>query len=483
MDNIHGGDTARRENLQVTWKKRKKRLTFSRSRVIMRVSHRLSFTGLKLKEIHYERSPETNVKLGGGGYLGNPAFTLVELLVVIAIIGMLIALLLPAVQAAREAARRMQCTNHIKQLSLSLHNYHDAHACFPALSDWKVSEPVADYIPVNDRDNTTEPYPNTTWSAVYRLMPYFEQQARHDDINTNGPPFPWTTTWTDADGIARTYTGAGTGFVDRMTPLLCPSDSNSTLHQYAAHNYMLSIGDCLWNPNQMRSYHSDANSRTVFMRSTSRRVGVASDPRDFGFITDGTSNTIAVSEAIVSSEADSRMIRGGVASIVDLDNREAPGGTPAKCSLSVLTAGDRTVFADDVVVHTDNPDEINATIRGGRFWDGRPRYSAFSTVMPPNSPACQHPNAFDDAYVHMLPPQSNHTGGVNAGMFDGSVRFVSDSINALTSNLVYDTGANAGQPREAAQVPDSSRGISDGRSDFGVWGALGSPQGGESASL
>jgi prepilin-type processing-associated H-X9-DG protein len=301
-------------------------------------------------------------------------------------------------------------------------------------------------------------------------MPYFEQQARHDDINSNGPPYPWTVTWTDSEGNDRTYRG----FEERIAPLLCPSEGNSRSHQYATHNYMLSIGDHMWDPNAGGGpgAYDGAPGRSVFVRSNARTISASSDPRGFDFVSDGTSNTIAVSEAIISPEPASRMVKGGIASLINLDNRTG-GGTAAKCSISALTAGNRTEFAAAVVVFPDNPDEINATIRGGRFWDGRPRYSAFSTVMPPNSPACQHTNAYDDAYVHMLPPQSNHTGGVNAGMFDGSVRFISDSINALRSNI---TDPDTGTPREAAQVNESW-------SEFGVWGALGSPQGGESTSL
>jgi len=103
-------------------------------------------------------SKHKNLRIGGSK-LG---FTLVELLVVIAIIGILIALLLPAVQAAREAARRMQCTNNLKQIALALHNYHDARRSFPAVAG---DGGVNNAIPV--------------WVSIFvRLLPYIEQTAR-----------------------------------------------------------------------------------------------------------------------------------------------------------------------------------------------------------------------------------------------------------------------------------------------------------------
>jgi len=108
-------------------------------------------------ERNWGRPWKKNVKRGGGGYLGKPAFTLVELLVVIAIIGMLIALLLPAVQAAREAARRMQCTNHMKQIGLAIHNFHDVRDGLPPFA-------IAFY-----RQST-----NTF------LLPFIEQQSLYD---------------------------------------------------------------------------------------------------------------------------------------------------------------------------------------------------------------------------------------------------------------------------------------------------------------
>jgi len=344
---------------------------------------------------------------------------------------MLIALLLPAVQAAREAARRMSCTNQVKQLSLALHNHHDVHNYFPALLNVKVADTSSD--------------PNSDWSTAYILLPFYEQQARFDAINTDASAQVWV-------GIP--------SLEALISALLCPSDSNGRGLDYAPTNYMFSIGDAMWNPN---ATGTDSTNRTVFEKINARRP----NQRGFGFITDGTSNTVAVSEVIISQGARSRLVKGGVAAVSGLDNRSG-GGTAAKCSFSALTAaGDRTVFASSVNVHADFPDEPNTTIRGGRFWDGRPRYSAFSTVMPPNSPACQEPNAnLGSSDVHMLPPQSNHPGGVSVGLFDGSVRFVTDTINALTPGL----------PHEAAQV-------TEGRSEFGVWGALGSPRGGESATL
>ena len=367
------------------------------------------------------------VKKNTSGLLG---FTLVELLVVIAIIGMLIALLLPAVQAAREAARRMTCSNHVKQLSLALHTYHDANKNLPGLGNLRVG------------GNAT---PN--WSVIYSLLPYFEQQARYDDINTNASN--------------NSYDGRPC-LEAKIASLLCPSEGNGKSLQYAGTNYAASIGDCMWNPNDNKS---NAEYRTVFERINPNNPR---SRRDLGFITDGTSNTAAISEAIISDSPASRSVKGGIAAVAGVDNRTG-GGTAAKCSFSALTSGDRTVFATSVTVHAIFPNEPNASYRGGRFWDGRPRYSAFSTVMPPNSPACQQPTGDDlnpaNPTVSMLPPQSNHSGGVNVGMFDGSVRFVPDSVNALTSGL----------SGEAAQV-------TSGRSEFGVWGAMGSPRGGESVS-
>lgn len=132
-------------------------------------------------------------------------FTLVELLVVVTIIGLLIALLLPAVQAAREAARRIQCANHFKQVGLGMQNYHAAHQCFPpGMIVWDSRWPA-------DGSCGSKPsteYQGFGWSAL--TLPYLEQQALFNAINFNG--------WWSTAGSTRTALAA------RVDVFLCPSD-------------------------------------------------------------------------------------------------------------------------------------------------------------------------------------------------------------------------------------------------------------------
>lgn len=342
------------------------------------------------------------------------AFTLVELLVVIAIIGILIALLLPAVQAAREAARRMQCSNNMKQFGIALHNYHDVAKTFPA-----------------SRSQMRGVGTGTQWSCHLHLLPYMEQTPRYEAVANSGVTNPWT---------------ANTVFVEKISPLLCPSDAGGKSLAYAPTNIVICMGDRTYNPNNTAP--QDRNRMAISAESWSSTSA----------ITDGTSNTLALSEAVVAITASSTAVKGGIAQVASLEAADPIG----KCGLAALTdpANPKSFKSGIVVAATLHPTEPQQSFRGGRFWDGRPHYIGFQTVTPPNSPACSDPNANgDNPLKWLMPPTSNHSGGVMCAMFDGSVRFISDSIDCNGSS--------------AAQVDR------EGPSPYGVWGAMGTPSGGE----
>ncbi len=168
-------------------------------------------------------------------------FTLVELLVVIAIIGILIALLLPAVQSAREAARRMQCSNNLKQIGLAFHGYHSALGTFPP-----------GFIPINGNRERT-------WGWSTFILPYLEQRPLYDQLDPRGGQMP---TPTSDNGLQTTIAG-----------YLCPSDRGTTTgelfnHPYGKSNYVISEGV---------GYGTDTMSTIASIR-------------------DGTSNTMLVGE-------------------------------------------------------------------------------------------------------------------------------------------------------------------------------------------
>lgn len=128
-------------------------------------------------------------------------FTLIELLVVIFIIGILVGLLLPAVQSAREAARRMKCHNNFKQLGLAVHNYESAHRAFPRISSY-----------------------HTGFSPQARILPFVEQGNLHNLIDYSEPLM------TFGSGVTQSLNPAFQGVQDRLVPvLLCPSDSGNPI--------------------------------------------------------------------------------------------------------------------------------------------------------------------------------------------------------------------------------------------------------------
>ena len=385
-------------------------------------------------------------------------FTLVELLVVIAIIGMLIALLLPAVQAAREAARRMQCSNNFKQWVLALHNYHATYNHFPS-----------QYSQGNVKSER--------FSVHYHLLPFMEQTALRDAIhNDDLITAPWVPTFGVA-GSTNAHQVAQDLRTTRVASLLCPSDpermqlamlGGGRNHACSRTSIVICLADGIAHVDQNESPFTHSFTGTGIHRvntpvpNTSRAANGLGDlshrllfyyykRSDFGTIGDGASNTIVVGET-ATGEPEKRSIKGGLAGFQDFDD----GNYNARPSMCMALRGQGDAYRDDVTMY--------AHPRGGNWLETSAAQTAFHTIMPPNGPSCNKETS-EAIRVGILALTSNHAGGVNVGLADGAVRFVSDGV---------DTGG----------LPLTRTGIYlQGESVFGVWGAMGTPDGGESKSL
>ncbi|MDR2172155.1 MAG: DUF1559 domain-containing protein, partial [Planctomycetaceae bacterium] len=297
-------------------------------------------------------------------------FTLVELLVVIAIIGLLIALLLPAVQAARESARRMTCTNHMKQYVLALHNHNSAYENLPAL--------------VTTISN--QPY----YSPTVALLPFIEQTALYDDIVSN----------VISPGMA------SPAMQTRIAMLYCPSDPDGKKlgRSTCKTNIVVCIGDGV----------NAGSSRGAFGDKFSTNIHVC---KTLNEITDGASNTIGISECIAGIGLSDLRAKGGVAY---LGAALEPGGkvSPSFCFNNAI---------DPITRNIKSTYTASGVWRCGRHLNSSPSYTAFNTVIPPNGPNCARSN--DDGNWGLFTAQSNHPGGVNTGFLDGSIHFIHDSID------------------------------------------------------
>jgi len=377
----------------------------------------------------------------------NGAFTLVELLVVIAIIGMLIALLLPAVQAAREAARRMNCTNNLKQISLTVHNYHDVRTALPPRL-WG-----------RGQNNNVPNYTNGSGAQINGmvfLLPYMEQQAIFDQFTQITGSGNITLDGQDLGGTLNNFDNfvAGSFMTATIPSFGCPSDSGRTkgTTDTTRSSYRMSVGD-------MAGTYSDSTLRETrgpFPERMFRTGMVASVP-------DGTSNTISFSEKCIAGQLGERNVRVGLMTNVVSIFSAAPGAAD----------GSAEVFRPDLCFNTRAGREYDPNLtheiarNGHKFFHGMPMDTTISTILSPNSPSCySHNNGGSTFRASLISASSFHPGGVNASYVDGSVRFVTDSVSAGNSSGIV------------APARDSSR-----ASPYGVWGALGSARGGESASL
>lgn len=398
----------------------------------------------------YQCQNRVNVNSRGGGSLDNQkkssvfklfAFTLVELLVVIAIIGILIALLLPAVQAARESARRMQCTNNMKQVGIALHNYHDAHNSFPARCGL--------YNPPSNN------YTRCAFSPLLFILPFMEQNSAYEQILTSARTFY------DANGYVTPASDTIAALKDVViTAYQCPSDGNvkemtdSTGAPQHKANIALCVADIVHDYEWTASLSGGTNSFFTNGEILNRSLFIAFAWHDTSAILDGTSNTICISETVTSPTDSStnppRTIKGGTALVTGIISGTNPKRlTPSPC----VAVRSGAYYASGVV----------RSIRGHRWANASTWVSGFNTAMPPNGPNCLR----SAGGWGFMSASSYHAGGVNATFCDGSVRFISETIECgdLSAGKTYSLGAFTGN------------------SVFGVWGALGSINGGETVTL
>jgi prepilin-type processing-associated H-X9-DG protein len=360
--------------------------------------------------------------------------------VVIAIIGMLIALLLPAVQAAREAARRMQCSNKIKQLALALHNHHDVYDVFPGMSG------------IRGTHQTPNPFwgEGPEWNALSPfvfMLPFMEAASNYERAITDRPGFK---------GRHEAY--------QNLQIFACPSDPNARgvgpFNGHQTTNYVLNWGDS----NEF-TREDHARTRGLF--------GQRLHWNSFGSVSDGSSNTLAFSETGVIEFAGTRSVRAGGLVV-------RPGSwftTPQQCIAAAWppgSTGDRGEYGATATVRTitmdGNPPSDNSAYRGCTFVWAEAINQGFLAMLPPNGPNCLESHV-NNRVFSMVTAGSYHPGGVNVGLVDGSVRFVTDSVQ--TNLAGYRPGP----------IEGTNQNTSSGPSPYGVWGAMATIDGGESVSL
>jgi prepilin-type N-terminal cleavage/methylation domain-containing protein/prepilin-type processing-associated H-X9-DG protein len=334
-------------------------------------------------------------------------FTLIELLVVIAIIAVLIALLLPAVQAAREAARRMQCTNNLKQIGLAIHNYIQANDCIPPAGSWAGSPNPPFYTDYpNGSTNSGNYVNNLVASMKVRILAYMEQQAIYNAYNFSG---------SDYGGSSALNALNNTVMNTKVNSYICPSDpnpgdtglgSNSASIPPGVSNYPNNLGvEPIISGGRL-------NGPTWYLGNDAflgNRVTLAG-------VIDGTSNTVIYSE----------WVKGGGPSAgtpPELSNVYISSSATMTGNMQQDAANCQTLKPQNQWTFKSQYYSSQDTGRGGGYWH----------ITFPNKRACDEPPSGSSYGFKnigaMIGPSSFHPGGVNMLFLDGSVKFIKDSVN------------------------------------------------------
>jgi prepilin-type N-terminal cleavage/methylation domain-containing protein/prepilin-type processing-associated H-X9-DG protein len=334
-------------------------------------------------------------------------FTLIELLVVIAIIAVLIALLLPAVQAAREAARRIQCTNNLKQIGLALHNYHSSMGCFPMGSSSGMYTLPNTYLA------------KESWSIHAALLPFVEQTPLYNNCNFNwSPDMPSNST------VCAT----------QISGFLCPSDPNGTAVTVGVGNggFYTTANNCYFGSigtttdirmGQNRKAPSFANVPTTGLFAFQQIKTIAT-------VLDGTSNSIAFAESTVNilNEQPGTKLSGLAylnlpAACLQSNAFNNPAGVLAGIQFCNSVFSSPTADAQDIDAQ-----------RGDAWQKGCMVETLFNTVVTPNgqNDTWSYCGNSSGAVANFSNADSYHPGGINVMMADGSCRFLKNSINQTT---------------------------------------------------
>lgn len=297
---------------------------------------------------------------------GCRGFTLIELLVVIAIIAVLVALILPAVQQAREAARRTQCRNNLKQLGLALHNYEGSHRALPP---GRLNYPMV-------------------FSALAQLLPNLDQSNVANLLDYNAAPMfgPPSTPMTKNEVAART----------KLPVFLCPSDNGAVSgSDFGPTSYVASVGSGVGTSSSIKT-----GDGVMYSGSCIR----------FSDIRDGLTSTVCFSEQ-------------------SLGNGTTPsspaGGPAANPQLEVLELANATVTTELSCVPSGTA--VWSGMRGAKWLNGHYGDTLYNHYYPPNSKQWDCGNASHN--YGLTAARSRHSGGVQILLCDGSVKSVQDGID------------------------------------------------------